>query len=601
MPYSSLIAEYSSKELNDIFSTKNRFSKWVSIWQAQIKTLVNMGYAEQKEYDEISKVKVDDTLVKMFQEYENKTGHDINAGIKYLSELCPTAAKHIHAGMTSMDVDDNERVLLMRDGLEYLINKFEAAGFEIKPFELKGKKVSGAIGHSEDLIKFLGSKEKAAEFSKRIMDYLKLPYFGRTTQIYQREQDLALGNYLLRLADKIKDGLSVTPISSDFYPMMVARVNTLFNNASEDIDHRTIADSVSRRVEIPELFMLLDGFIDHYTASVREHSSFVNPLSRYASKEFVDAVSKNDLTQVKFLLKKGLVNCVYNLSNTLLNFKDVVYVARTHLQPAELTTIGRYLGLTLDKLVKYVERVDGLEEVDDYCDLISELGGSLSTFSNTLVFKQSQGQWSEPFKPDQVGSSVMAYKNNPNKTERIRGLARMIFSRIMSIKLGAKLARTIDFPELLLIADSIINNFNYIFGTEVEIKLSDAEAIKYKGMRIDPVKIAEEVDIYKSNILQTDLLAKAAKLGAKREKVYNELRDIKVRGEGINSIRNSKHFQDIFGNGLNSLIDSLDSFKPKDHVGTSIEDADDSLADANLLLDKYPLLIDKTASTKLTV
>ncbi len=576
--YNCFITNYSSKGINDIFNLQSKYGKWVKIWQSQIETLVEMGKAPRKAYDEISRIKINDSLIKGFKDYERITHHDINAGIKYLTEQCPTAGKYIHSGMTSMDVDDNGRVLQQTDGLEFIINKLSSLGINEESIKLKGKKVSGAIGHSQDLINYLGSIELANEFSEKLMSKLNIPYFNRTTQIYPREQDLRLADYLINLAGKFNNDRT-----NEFYQSMIARRESLYLNAAYDLDHRTIADSVVRRVEIPELFMLLDSMIN-LTYELRvEHSEWINPLSRYAKNIPVNY----DLMKSISALKKGLINSINLLTSQVRKHKRTIYVARTHGQPAELTTIGRWLGLTLDKLVNYVNKLDEINNELSTVYLISELGATLSTFSNTLVFKQSQGEVFEPFKPKQVGSSAMPYKQNPNKLERIIGLGRMIIGRSSSVLKGGSLALKLDFNELLLITDSMIESFNYIMG-----KTYNRGGETLTGIRVNNQAINQSINKHLFNAIQTKILAEAVNNGAVREEAHNELRDIMLSGASIKKIKENQYFKSILANKLNELT----NINLSNEIGTSIKDAEESLKKAEKLLTKHQSLINKEIS-----
>ena len=584
MPYISPLSKYSSKELNDVFSKKSRYSSWVDVWKAQVKVQVDMGVEERVAFDEISSLIVDDVFVKKVDDYEKLTQHDINAGVKCLKELCPNAKK-IQAGLTSMDIDDNERVILQSRGLDYLVNKLVGVGFNVEPFILKGKKPSGAIGHSQDLIDFFnGDESRASEFSSNLMGALGLDYFKRTTQIYPREQDFELGVYLLSIAGNLRALNPDNKFVSDAYQAMNARVLTLYDNSAHDVDHRTIADSVSRRIDIPELYMLLNGVIDSAFGLESVHSDSVSPLSRYASKSMVDAVSKSDYVTARTVLKKGLVNSVYCLSSKVEEFSDVVYLARTHLQPAELTTVGRFLGLTLDKLVNYVDKIDGLSELQ-FPFFISEVGSSFSSFFETQVFRQALRQFFEPFKSTQVGSNAMPFKQNPNKGERGKGLARMIEGRMSYYNMKNSLWDELEKPELYLILDSIINNFNYI--------VSD--------LRVNREAVNSEIEQFKFNDVEVSLLAKVTKYGAVREDAHDELRDIMFNHGGIAGIKDSAYFKNVFGDNLNLIVDNLLAKKPESRIGTSIKDVNESLSAARVILDKNHSLIDKSSGKVLTV
>lgn len=587
MPYISPLSNYADKRLNDIFSKKSRYSSWVDVWKAQVKVQVAMGVESSIAYDEISRVVVDDVFVKKVDEYEKLSQHDINAAVKYLKELCPNAKK-IQAGLTSMDIDDNERIILQNKGLEFLIDKLSGVGVSVSKVFLRGKKVSGAVGHSQDLIDFFnGDKALAGRFSASLMGELGLDYFERTTQIYPREQDYELGVFLLLIADKLRELTPDNNFVCEAYQAMNARVLTLYDNSAHDVDHRTIADSVSRRIDIPELYQLLDGMINSSFGLQIEKSDFISPLSRYASKEMIKAVTEHFFVLANDVLKKDLVNAVYQLSRKVVEFGSTVYLARTHLQPAELTTVGRYLGITLDKLVDYVDRIDSLSD-KQMPFFISEVSSTFSNFFETLVFRQSLRQWFEPFKQTQVGSNAMPFKQNPNKGERGKGLARMIEGRMSYYNMGNLLWFDLEKPELYLILDSIINNFNYIMS-------------EGGGMKVNLDAINDEIDKFKFNDVEVSLLAEATKNGAVREAAHNELRDIMLRRDGINGIRNSEYFKRVFGDKLNSLVDGFLAKTPKSRVGTSFDDVNDSLMNSEVVMGRFDSLIDDNAGKKLKV
>ena len=228
--YASHIADFSSKEMNENFGLKAKYANWLRAWQADIKSKYDMGFAPKEAYDQIASFVVTDEIVIEMQLEENKIHHDINAAKNVITNYCPLVAEHIHAGLTSMDVDDNDRVLRQRKGLEIILSKlnnlkeykcetlnylFDRLGDYFKPLNLRGKKPSGAIGHSQDLMNYFKengpepiSDEQAmalaSEYSKRFMNELDLPYFERCTQIYPRVQDKQLADYTVSIGREIK-------------------------------------------------------------------------------------------------------------------------------------------------------------------------------------------------------------------------------------------------------------------------------------------------------------------------------------------------------------------------------------------------------------
>ena len=171
-----------------------------------------------------------------------------------------------------------------------------------------------------------------------------------------------------------------------------------------------------------------------------------------------------------------------NLAGFAEKYKDMPCLAYTHLQPAQLTTVGKRATLWMYDLVNDVENLefqlsrlkllgskgttgtqasfmelfDGDEEkilrmermiaedmgfsacvpvsgqtysrkVDAYfLSVLSGFAQSAYKFSNDLRILQSFEEMEEPFEKNQIGSSAMPYKRNPMRSERISALARYV-------------------------------------------------------------------------------------------------------------------------------------------------------------------------------
>lgn len=184
------------------------------------------------------------------------------------------------------------------------------------------------------------------------------------------------------------------------------------------------------------------------------------------------------------IIKAKLVNVLDKLSKFALKYKDSPTLGFTHLQPAQLTTVGKRATLWLQDLtmdyhslvnlqnsfklrgvkgttgtqasfmelfngdenkVKELEkRVVGKLGFDkvygvtgqtyprkfDYNVLcvLSQIAQSAYKFSNDIRILQNMKEIEEPFEKSQIGSSAMAYKRNPMRCERIGSLARFVIS-----------------------------------------------------------------------------------------------------------------------------------------------------------------------------
>lgn len=185
----------------------------------------------------------------------------------------------------------------------------------------------------------------------------------------------------------------------------------------------------------------------------------------------------------EIILKKAAA-VVKNLADFAQKYKGMPCLAYTHLQPAQLTTVGKRATLwmyeliqdieelehRLDKLLllgskgttgtqaSFMELFDGDEQkikkmedliakslgfsgcvpvsgqtysrkVDAYfLSVLSGFAQSAYKFANDLRILQSFEEMEEPFEKNQIGSSAMPYKRNPMRSERICALARYVIA-----------------------------------------------------------------------------------------------------------------------------------------------------------------------------
>ncbi len=206
-----------------------------------------------------------------------------------------------------------------------------------------------------------------------------------------------------------------------------------------------------------------------------------------ATSCFVDCNSEIMILHdgLKILLKK-LVNVIDKLKDFALKYRDLPTLGFTHLQPAQLTTVGKRATLWLQDLMldyesltallakvrlrgvkgttgtqaSFLDLFDGdgekvkelerrvvaklgysAEEVYavtgqtyprkfDYNVLcvLSQIAQSACKFSNDIRLLQNMKEVEEPFETSQIGSSAMAYKRNPMRCERMGSLARYMIS-----------------------------------------------------------------------------------------------------------------------------------------------------------------------------
>ncbi|KGF10531.1 adenylosuccinate lyase [Peptostreptococcus sp. MV1] len=224
------------------------------------------------------------------------------------------------------------------------------------------------------------------------------------------------------------------------------------------------------------------------------------------------------------LIKKRLVKVISVLSKFADDYKDLPTLGFTHFQPAQPTTVGKRASLwiqdflfdleTLEDFLQrkrlrgvkgttgtqasFLELFDGdfekVKELDKtvakkmgYDDVFAVTGQTYSRkfdskvvnilagiaqsatkFSNDIRLLQHLKEIEEPFEKNQIGSSAMAYKRNPMRSERIAALARYVIADTINPAMtvaGQWFERTLDdsanrrisVPEAFLATDAVLN------------------------------------------------------------------------------------------------------------------------------------------------
>ena len=224
------------------------------------------------------------------------------------------------------------------------------------------------------------------------------------------------------------------------------------------------------------------------------------------------------------LLRNRLLNVVDALCSFAVKYKDLPTLGYTHLQPAQLTTVGKRATLWIQDLLLDLEDLDfllahkrlrgvkgttgtqasflelfgGDQEKCKRLDalvaeklgypacfpvtgqtyprkmdarvlnVLSGIAQSAHKFSSDIRLLQSMKEVEEPFERGQIGSSAMAYKRNPMRSERMASLARYLMTDALNPALTAGtqwFERTLDdsagkrlsVPEGFLAADAVLN------------------------------------------------------------------------------------------------------------------------------------------------
>ena len=275
-----------------------------------------------------------------------------------------------------------------------------------------------------------------------------------------------------------------------------------------------------------------------------------------------------------------------------LKYKDMPTLGFTHFQPAQLTTVGKRATLWIQDLILDIENIDFLlstlrlrgvkgttgtqasfmtlfnnneEKVKDLDKIVakkmgfensygvtgqtyprkldsivlnrlSEVAQSAYKFSNDLRLLQSMKEIEEPFEKNQIGSSAMAYKRNPMRSERMSSLARYVIVNSLNPAITAAtqwFERTLDdsankriaVAEAFLALDGVLNLY---------------------------INIAENMVVYEKVInshvnnelpfmATENIMMEAVKRGGDRQELHEKIRihsmeaAQRVKGEGLNN------------------------------------------------------------------
>ena len=268
------------------------------------------------------------------------------------------------------------------------------------------------------------------------------------------------------------------------------------------------------------------------------------------------------MTEALRLVRKKLVNVMDELARFAARYKEQPTLAFTHFQPAQPTTVGKRAclwlqDLTLDleeldhviasmKLLgskgttgtqaSFLELFDGDHEKCRQLDqkiaekmgfsacypvsgqtysrkidsrvlnVLAQIAVSAHKFSNDIRLLQHLKEVEEPFEKNQIGSSAMAYKRNPMRSERIASLANYVMSDVMNPMLTAStqwFERTLDdsankrisIPEGFLAVDGILDLYlNVVDGLVVYPKviekhlMSELPFMASENIMMDAVK-----------------------------------------------------------------------------------------------------------------
>ena len=339
------------------------------------------------------------------------------------------------------------------------------------------------------------------------------------------------------------------------------------------------------------------------------------------------------MTEALKLVRKKVLNVISELAAFAMKYKDLPTLAFTHFQPAQPTTVGKRATLWLNELMLDLEDLDyvigsmkllgskgttgtqasflelfngdheTIRKIDkkiaekmgfDSCypvsgqtysrkvdsRVLNVLGGiaqSAHKFSNDIRLLQHLKEIEEPFEKNQIGSSAMAYKRNPMRSERIASLANYVMVTALNPAITSAtqwFERTLDdsankrlsVPESFLAIDGILDLYlNVVDGLVVYDKV-----IEKRLMSELPFMATENI------------MMDAVKAGGDRQELHEKIRELSMEaGANVKQKGLDNNLLELIANdeAFNmSLEDLQKTMNPSKYVGRSPEQVDEFLA-----------------------
>ncbi len=332
------------------------------------------------------------------------------------------------------------------------------------------------------------------------------------------------------------------------------------------------------------------------------------------------------MTEALRLIKKKLINVIQVLADFAEEYKGLPTLGFTHFQPAQPTTVGKRACLWIQEFLldmeelefvlsnmkllgskgttgtqaSFLELFDGDQETIDKIDpmiarkmgyedcytvsgqtysrkidtrvlnVLAQIAASAHKMSNDIRLLQHLKEIEEPFEKDQIGSSAMAYKRNPMRSERIASLARFVMVDALNPAMTSAtqwFERTLDdsankrlaIPEGFLAVDGILDLcLNVVDGLVVYPKV-----IEKRLMSELPFMTTENI------------MMDAVKKGGNRQELHERIRELSMKAaRGIKIEGEDNHLlkliaeDEAFRMSLEELEEMMDPVK---YVGRSKE------------------------------
>ncbi|MGL5542589.1 MAG: lyase family protein, partial [Fusobacteriaceae bacterium] len=353
-----------------------------------------------------------------------------------------------------------------------------------------------------------------------------------------------------------------------------------------------------------------------------------------------------DLLQIQNgleILKVKLVNVIEGLSKFSMEYKELPTLGFTHFQAAQLTTVGKRSTLWLQSLLLDLEELEfrqetlrfrgvkgttgtqasfkdlfngeftKVKELDEkvtekmgfnkrflvtgqtydrkidaqISNLLSNIAQSAHKFTNDLRLLQHLKEIEEPFEKSQIGSSAMAYKRNPMRSERISSLAKFVIAMQQSTAMVSStqwFERTLDdsankrlsLPQAFLAVDAILIIWKNVLD----------------GLVVYPKMIEKHIMAELPFMATEYIIMECVKNGGDRQELHERIRihsmeagkRVKIEGEE-NDLLERILEDEYFNLDKDKLMNIID---PKNFIGFASEQTDEFLEmEVKPILEKY--------------
>ena len=357
------------------------------------------------------------------------------------------------------------------------------------------------------------------------------------------------------------------------------------------------------------------------------------------------------MTEGLKLIRNKLITVIRNLSKFADEYKALPTLAFTHFQPAQPTTVGKRATLWLQELLmdledveyqlskakllgskgttgtqaSFLELFDGDHEKckmldhkiaekmgykacfpvsgqtysrkldSQFLNVLAGIAQSAAKFSNDIRLLQHLKEVEEPFEKNQIGSSAMAYKRNPMRSERIGSLSRYVMVDVLNgyfttatqwfeRTLDDSANKRISVAEGFLAADAILN---------IMINVTSELVVYPKVIR---QRIMRELPFMASENIMMD----AVKRGGNRQELHEKIRTYameagkQVKEEGLENDLIERILADPSFGLKREDIEAV--LVPENYTGRSSEQVTEFLAECvKPVLDKYSSMTHESA------